>query len=145
MTPVPDDLGRLLSRIERDVAQHARNQILIDRMKTITWKDRLMLELRTYNWPLIGGLAFCLLFWSVVYARAEGNVQCPDPGQQCKVIYLSPQEEKMLMNQNGVLDTAAQARNLDLGQFVVYFKGRIATAPQGEVKPLPTDKPLDQK
>ena len=63
-------------------------------------------------------------------------VECPTPGEPCKVLYLTAQEEKLLMGQNGVLDTAAQARSLDLGQFAVYFKTRIVGSPQGEVAPV---------
>ena len=143
---------KIVSTLERDIAQAARNQILIDRMKTVTAKDKFMLALRQTNWLLITAVAFCLLLWSIAFALAEGNVQCPDPGQQCKILYLTQQEEKLLMGQNGVLDTAAQARALDLGQFSVYFKTRIAGSAQGEVKPLPStplnapaDKPLDSK
>ena len=40
----------------------------------------------------------------------------------------------MLMTKNGILDTAAQARAIDLGQFSVYLKTRIAAAPAGEVR-----------
>ena len=45
-------------------------------------------------------------------------------------------EEKMLMITNGILDTAAQGRALDLGQISVYLKTRIASAPSGVVKPV---------
>ena len=40
------------------------------------------------------------------------------------------------MTQNGILDTAAQGRALDLGQISVYLKTRIASAPAGEIKPV---------
>ena len=115
------------------------------------------------NWILLAGILFSLGAWAALisYARADdfadrfsGKVQCPDPGVKCKVLFLSEQEERMLMGQNGVLDTAAQARNLDLGQFVVYLKTRIGSAPAGEMKPVkpapdnnvaqPADKPVDK-
>ena len=87
---------------------------------------------------------FWVLFFALVRsALAEGNIQCPDPGQHCKILYLTEQEEKLLMQPNGVLDTAAQARALDLGQFSVYFKTRIAGSAQGEVKPVPSDRPVN--
>ena len=79
-------------------------------------------------------------------------VECPNPGEKCKIIYLSEQEERLLIGQNGILDTAAQARSLDLGQFAVYLKTRIAGAAPGEVKkveeppaPPKADKPVDKK
>ena len=134
-----------------------------------------MQRLKQVNWLLITGVLFSLGAWAVLisYARAEqpspdgsgspstfaerfaiGNIQCPDPGVKCKVLFLNEQEERFLMQPNGVLDTAAQARNLDLGQFVVYLKTRIGSAPAGEVKPVkpapdnnvaqPTDKPVDK-
>lgn len=76
--------------------------------------------------------------------RFNGKVQCPTAGETCKVLILSPTEERMLMGANGILDTAAQARSLDLGQFSVYLKTRIATAPAGDVKPTvqPAPQPV---
>lgn len=78
-------------------------------------------------------------FWLAVINRAFADEapKCPTPGEPCRVVYLSPQEEKLLSGQNGVLDTAAQARSLDLGQFVVYFKTKLAQSPMGETRPLP--------
>ena len=49
----------------------------------------------------------------------------------------------MLMGQNGILDTAAQAALLDLGQFAVYLKTRIGSAPAGEVKPVTPTAPAE--
>ena len=66
---------------------------------------------------------------------------CPTPGEPCKVVVLSPQEERALTAPNGILDTAAQGRNLELGGPVVYFKQKIAAAPAGEVKPV--EKPAE--
>jgi hypothetical protein len=62
-------------------------------------------------------------------------------------VVLSQGEEKLLMQPNGILDTAAQARALDLGQFAVYLKTRIANSPAGEpVKPAaPENKPAEDK
>lgn len=60
--------------------------------------------------------------------------QCPTPGEKCKILFLNAQEENLLTGQNGILDTAAQGRQIDLGGFAVYFKSKIATAPAGEVK-----------
>lgn len=64
--------------------------------------------------------------------RFNGKIQCPDPGVKCKVLFLTEQEERILTGQNGILDTAAQGRSLDLGQFAVYFKQKISSAPSGE-------------
>lgn len=106
------------------------------------------------NWVLIAGLLFCLFVWIAAFGwvtnvwAAEPTspmptppVTCPDPGVKCKVIFLTQQEEQMLMTPNGILDTAAQGRALELGQFSVYLKTRITNAPQGEVKPVPASTP----
>lgn len=58
------------------------------------------------------------------------------------MILLTESEENALMKANGILDTAAQARNLDLGGVAVYFKTKIGSAPEGQVVPKP-DKPAD--
>ena len=155
---------KIASTIERDIAQLARNQIVIDKLKRPTRKDKFMLAVHRINWLLIAGIVFSILVWSALItavraaeppSQSSGAPSCPNPGEKCKIIYLSEQEERMLMTQNGILDTAAQARALDLGQFAVYLKTRIGSASQGEVKPVEqpkklvpdpvpsTDKPVD--
>ena len=84
-------------------------------------------------------LAATLLLLVPISAFAQEpppHAVCPVPGESCKILLLSPTEEKMLMIQNGILDTAAQGRALDLGQISVYLKTRIASAPSGVVKPV---------
>ena len=130
---------RLIAELERDI----RNQVVIDNLKRLNRRQKIMVFVTRNGWRIVIG--FTVLFWLTCFAlvHAAFAVECPEPGQQCKIFYLSPQEEKLLTGQNGVLDTAAQARALDLGQFAVYLKTRIAASPQGEVKPLPADKPVD--
>lgn len=82
-----------------------------------------------------------LLLLPLLLPTMARAVECPTPAEPCKVLILTPTEEKLLMQQNGILDTAAQARALDLGQFSVYLKTRIANAPQGEIRPLPKPSP----
>ena len=64
-------------------------------------------------------------------AATTVHVPCPT-SEPCRILILTPQEEKALVTANGVLDTAAQGRALELGQFVVYLKQRIASSPFGE-------------
>lgn len=142
----PEQHDKFCAAIERDL----RNHILIDRMKTPTRKERLMIHLRD-NRGTYFALAYTAAFVALGTAAAHA-AECPTPGEKCKVLYLSEQEERLLTGQNGILDTAAQARNLDLGQFAVYLKTRIASAPEGEVKappaaPVPpvANKPVDRK
>jgi hypothetical protein len=96
---------------------------------------------------LIYAFGFCAMFWlalCVTVVRADDlHVPCPT-AEPCKILTLSAQEERLLTTQNGILDTAAQGRALELGQFSVYLKTRIATAPAGEVKPPEKhDAPVD--
>lgn len=72
-------------------------------------------------------------------------IDCPTPGEKCKVLFLSEAEEQALMKQNGILDTVAQARNLDLGGVAVYFKTKIGQAVQGEVVKVPDQAPKEDK
>jgi hypothetical protein len=144
--------------IERDI----RNQQLIEQMKRLTRKGKLMVFFNRHRIPLIFATAAVVwtAFW--IWAIAAANaVECPTPGQKCKVLFLSPEEEKMLMAPNAILDTAAQGRAIELGQFSVYLKTRIGAAPEGDVKPVEPvapkqseggkekqagpDKPLDNK
>jgi hypothetical protein len=129
---------KLIDTLERDI----RNQVLIDQMKKLTRKGKFMVFVRRINWVLIAGLIFCLFFWIAAFgwvanAWADEMPKCPDPGVKCKVLFLNAQEEQILMTQNGILDTAAQGRALELGQFSVYLKTRIGAAPQGEVRQPP--------
>jgi hypothetical protein len=69
-------------------------------------------------------------------AAADPRTDCPDPAP-CKIIVLNAQEEKILLDDHGILATAAQARALDLGALVTYFQQKIAKAPAGDVKEVP--------
>lgn len=73
------------------------------------------------------------------YAYADPRTECQTA--TCKVLILTPDEEKVLVGQNGILDTAAAARALDLGNIVSYFRTKVATAPAGDPKPAPTPAP----
>jgi hypothetical protein len=121
--------------LERDI----RNQVLFDSMRRLNRRQKLMILAKRFNYPLALGALFCAIFWivlcmTVVHAD-ELHVPCPTT-EPCKIVVLSQGEEKLLMQPNGILDTAAQARALDLGQFAVYLKTRIANSPAGEpVKP----------
>jgi hypothetical protein len=84
-----------------------------------------------------GGFLF-LFLWAAGIVEAE---TCPNPGEQCKVITLTPQEEQMLVKQGGVLDSAAAGRYLDLANVVTYFRVKLMQAPAGEVKPAPAAVP----
>jgi hypothetical protein len=122
---------KLIHQLERDI----RNQVLIDSLKRLNRKQKIMVHLNRNG--LRYAFGFCALFWmvlciTVVRADELPKYPCPD-NQPCKVLTLTPQEEKLLIGQNGILDTAAQGRALELGQFSVYLKTRIATAPAGEV------------
>jgi hypothetical protein len=131
---------KIVHTIERDI----RNKVTIDQMKKLTPKGKFMVLVNRH--PFVTGIVislFSLFLWALLVFGAVRAfaVECPNPGEKCKVLFLSEQEERMLMGQNGILDTAAQARSLDLGQFAVYLKTRIGSAPAGEVKPIENKLP----
>lgn len=70
-----------------------------------------------------------LLVASPVYA-----VECPPNMKACKVWFLSPEVEQILVQPNGIFATAAQARTLDLAAATQFLRNQIENAPQGEVK-----------
>lgn len=83
-----------------------------------------------------------VLFLQWILARPAGaaeaaTTQCPNPGEPCKIVTISPQEEQLLIKQGGILDTAQAGRYIDLGNIVAYFRMKLANAPAGEVKPKP--------
>jgi hypothetical protein len=59
---------------------------------------------------------------------------CPDGVASCKVMTLTPEEEKFLTQPGGILDTAERGRLVDLAGPVRYFREKIANAPAGTVK-----------
>ena len=67
---------------------------------------------------------------------------CP-AGKACKVLTLTPEEQDMLLRDKGILQTAVQARPLDLGAIVQYFVTKIEHAPAGKVVEPP--KPPEKK
>jgi hypothetical protein len=86
----------------------------------------------------------CLILTAVFpsIALADARLDCPD-ANPCKLVAITAQEEKILLDERGILATAAQARQLDLAGLVSYFQQKIARAPAGDAKEAP--KPGEQK
>ena len=142
-------LIELIEQLERDI----RNQVVIDSLKRLTRKQSIMIFIRRRRLTLtFAALALAwTAFWCVLIGIANADelkIPCPTPGEPCRIVFLSPQEERLLTGQNGILDTAAQGRQIDLGGFAVYFKSKIAAAPAGEMQKAPEaakpDKPVDK-
>lgn len=94
---------------------------------------------------LIAGLMLTTVFTGI--AQADSRTDCPD-ANPCKIVAISAQEEKILLDERGILATAAQARSLDLSGLVTYFQQKIARAPAGDVKDVPkaeVAKPAEQQ
>lgn len=83
---------------------------------------------------------FALAFFLIAYTAYA--VDCPENAKSCKVLVLTPEEEQLLVNPRGILDTAAQARQLDLANVVAYFRAKIDKAEAGTVLAAP--KPLGE-
>lgn len=87
--------------------------------------------------PDIRRLSFLILFAATpAFAADPLPVPCPND-KPCHVITLDETEMKLLMMPNGILQTAGQARAIDLGQYVVYFQQKLQNAASGEVKVAP--------
>jgi len=83
-------------------------------------------------------IPFLLLLATPAFADPV-SYPCPD-SKPCRVITLNDDEMRLLAGQNGILQTAAQARALDLSQYVIYFTNKLQNAPAGEVtKPASSD------
>ena len=74
-------------------------------------------------------------------ALADDRTTCPD-SNPCKIVVLTAAEEKILLDERGILATASQGRQLDLGALVVYFQQKLAKAPAGDAKSA--EVPKDQ-
>jgi hypothetical protein len=131
-----------------DLDRHARNQKLIDDLKRLDWRGRVKVQLYRFNHILLAAIIGSLLIWALLIAATvrafsdELHIPCPTQ-EKCKVLFLTEAEEAGLVGPNRVLDTAAQGRALELGQFAVYMKQKISSAPAGEVKkpePAPEQK-----
>ena len=82
-------------------------------------------------------LTVCAVALVASKARAQTaplDIPCPND-EPCQVLVLTKTEAAVLTQDNGILATASQARNLDLGQFVAYFRQKIALAPAGKSQP----------
>lgn len=91
-----------------------------------------------------------LILLASTSALADPRTDCPD-ANPCKIVMLTAQEEKILLDERGILATAAQARQLDLAGLVAYFQQKIIKSPAGDVKeaakppllPVPETKPAE--
>lgn len=64
-------------------------------------------------------------------SHADPRTDCPD-AKPCKVITLTPDEEKALFGEKMVFETAVQARAIDLTGVAVYFRNKVSSAPAGD-------------
>jgi hypothetical protein len=96
---------------------------------------------------LLVGVLLALSIVPAFAEEAQDKIKCPDKNP-CRVLFISEAEFAMLMGEKGVLATAAQARNLDLGAFATYMQTKLITAPQGEPRidatPTTENKPVDK-
>jgi len=76
-------------------------------------------------------------------ANADDRTTCP-MDNPCSIVILTDAEKKILLDDKGILATAAQARQLDLGALATYFQQKIAKAPAGDTpaKPEPPKGPV---
>jgi hypothetical protein len=86
-----------------------------------------------------------LLLTALLTPTMAMAVECPSDMKSCKVIYLSPQEEQILVQPGGILSTAADARKLDYQGAVQFFINKIRESSQGEVKADPPQGVPDKK
>lgn len=61
-------------------------------------------------------------------------VDCPSGAKQCKVLIVTPEEEQVLTQQNGIFEMAEWAFR-PLGQAAKYWREKLATAPAGNTLP----------
>ena len=85
-------------------------------------------------------VCLALLVASPAYA-----VDCPPNMKTCKVWFLSPEVEQILVQPNGILATAAQARTLDLAAATQFLRAQIENAEKGEVKVEKTQEQAPQE
>ena len=101
------------------------------------------------------GLLALIVMAPRLFAQEAPAYACPANAKSCKVITLTPEEQDMLMRDKGILQTAVQARPLDLGAIIQYWVNKIEQAPAGKVEapketpkpesvPLPPHKPAEK-
>lgn len=87
-----------------------------------------------YFWQstvLIGGVILATIVFGLAAAYADDRTTCPSP-DPCTIVLLTDAEKKILLDDKGILATAAQARQLDLGALATYFQQKITKAPAGD-------------
>ena len=91
------------------------------------------------NHPKIVAVAAALtcLFVFVMSAvsRAE-DVACPPGVPSCKVISVSPDEERVLVGPAGIFDSAEFANRMNLSGPIQYWRNKLAAAPEIKAKPV---------
>lgn len=80
-----------------------------------------------------------LLLLATTPALADPRTDCPTP-TPCKVLTINADEEKALMGDRMVFDTAVAARQLDMLPIAAYFKNKLQAAPAGDA-PKPPEAP----
>ncbi len=85
-------------------------------------------------------LVFAFLMVLNGLSRAA-ETTCPPGVPACKIITLSPDEERSLTAPNGIFDAAEFANRMALSGPINYWKNKIATAPEIKAKPPAPPEP----
>ncbi len=93
------------------------------------------------RWDVVMVAAVIVFVSCVVAFATECPPNPPNIPPGCKVLTLNTSEEAILVQQNGILETAAQGRKLELEGATMYFRQRIKEAPAGEVRPTGPTSP----
>ena len=68
-------------------------------------------------------------------SRAE-DVSCPPGVPSCKVITISPDEERVLVGPAAIFDSAEFANRMNLAGPIQYWRNKLASAPEVKAKPV---------
>lgn len=90
---------------------------------------------------LIAAIVVAAIVAAFVVATNAFGQDCPPGVAACKVLVLTPEEEAVLTQRNGLLDAAKWASPRDIGQIADHFRERIRTAPPGNVPKPPATGP----
>lgn len=103
--------------------------------------------MRELIWDCRYGIALAVIVAVTLLTTCSKSraAECPQGVPKCKVLVLTPDMENVLVQPNGILDTAEWGNRAGLSSAVQFFKKAIADAPAGDAKTPEIKKPPEEK
>jgi hypothetical protein len=90
---------------------------------------------------MVTGFALAMANYPSITHAQTPSYPCPTGAVSCKIVVMTPDEEKTLTQAGGIFDQASWANRSGMDGLITAWKQKLATAPAGTVAKPEEKKP----